>query len=373
MQDGTRFVGLDVSRREIVVAVAEGSGGEPQSFGKIENTPEAVTRLVRSLRKGGKRLACCYEAGSGGLVLYRQLSKFVDVDCLVAAPSLIPRAPGERVKTDRRDALKLARLLRSGDLEPAYTPSEEDETLRDVTRMREWAVFDASRAKNRLGKLLLRWGIEPPPTFKKRWTRQYWDWLRTLRFDEIKHPIFTEHVHAIIAADERVRRCEELVKKAAACSQHAGLIRVLQVFRGVGEITATSLVAELGDLGRFPTPRLLMGYSGLTASEHSSGPRIRRGSITRTGNAHVRYFLVETAWHYLHEPRPSKALAARRRHLPAEYVLIAEQAEQRLHRRFRRLVHHNNKLKTVAAAAVARELAGFLWAVAYAHRTAEAA
>jgi transposase len=373
MQDGTRFVGLDVSRREIAVAVAAGSGGEPESFGKIANTPEAITLLVRALRRGGKHLVCCYEAGAGGLVLYRQLTSFADVECLVAAPSLIPRAPGERVKTDRRDALKLARLLRSGDLVPAYTPCEEEETLRDITRMREWAVFDASRAKNRLGKLLLRWGIEPPPTFKKRWTKQYWNWLRTLRFDDLRQPIFTEHVYAVVAGDERVRRCEELVKRAAAQSQYADLIKVLQVFRGVAGITATSLVAEMGDFGRFPAARFAMGYSGLTAREHSSGPRVRRGSITRVGNAHLRYLLVETAWHYLHEPRPSKALAARRRHLPGEYVAIAEQAEQRLHRRFRRLVHHNNKLKTVAAVAVGRELIGFIWALAYAYRTREAA
>ena len=205
MQDGTRFIGLDVSRYEIAVAVAEGSGGDPEWFGKVPNTPDAVAALVRRLRKGGKRLACCYEAGTGGLVLYRHLIK-LDCDCLLAAPSCIPMASGDRVKTDRRDALKLARLLRSGDLEPAYTPSEADEALRDVTRTREWAVRLASQGKNRLGKLLLRWGIEPPPSYKKRWTKQYWSWLRGLRFEGARQDVFFEHVLAIVQADERVWR-----------------------------------------------------------------------------------------------------------------------------------------------------------------------
>jgi transposase len=338
----------------------------------VPNTPESVATLVRRLRKSGKRLACCYEAGSGGLVLYRQLIK-LDVDCLLAAPSCIPTAPGDRVKTDRRDALKLARLLRSGDLEPAYTPSLEDEALRDVTRTREWAVRLASQAKNRLGKLLLRWGVDPPPAYKKRWTKQYWTWLRTLHFEGARQDVFFEHMLSIIQADQRVVRCDQSLSRAAAASPHAGLSRAFQVFRGVKEVTSASLVAELGDLRRFPTPRPLMGYSGLGPSERSSGTRVRRGHITRVGNAHFRYLLVETAWHYLHPPRPSATLAARRRDLPAEYIRIAEQAEQRLHRRFRRLIHHNQKLKTVAAAAVARELAGFIWALANAYRTNEAA
>ena len=221
---------------------------------------------------------------------------------------------------------------------------------------------------------LVGWGIEPPPSFKKRWTQQYWRWLRSLGFEASSRQFtFTEHLLAVLQADERVARSDEELKRAVACSPHAGLIEALQALRGFQVISAASVVAELGAPGRFLRPRPLMGYSGLAIQESSSGPRTRRGHITRTGNAHLRRILVEAAWHYRFTPRPSPALAGRRSHLPIQFTLIAEQAEQRLSRRFRRLVLRNHKLPQVAAVAVARELSGFIWSIIQTQQSTEAA
>ena len=361
MRDNTRFVGLDVSKKEIAVAVAPGAGA-PYFLRTIPNLPDAVTALVRELQQDGAELECCYEAGPTGVGLQRQLTS-LGVPCLLVAPSLIPKAPGDRVKTDRRDALMLARLLRSGDLHPAYVPTPDDEALRDLTRARESAQFNATRARNYLTKLLLRWGVAEPAEYKTRWTQQYWQWLRALRFpNRMQMVVLTEAILAVEQANERVRRLDEELVSAAEASPHAPVIQALQGLRGVALVTAVSLVAELGDVRRFVTPRQVMGYSGLGPSESSSGGRQRRGHITRTGNTHLRHFLVEGAWHYRHPARPSKTLARRRAPLSPAIRLIVEHAEQRLCRRFRRLSY--KKLSPVVAVAVARELAGFVWAVA---------
>jgi transposase len=363
MRDNTRFIGLDVSKQTIAVAVAPGAGA-PYFLRTIPNLPDAVVALVRELQQDGAELECCYEAGPTGVGLQRQLTS-LGVPCLLAAPSLIPKAPGDRVKTDRRDALMLARLLRSGDLHPAYVPTPDDEALRDLTRARESAQSNATRTKNYLTKLLLRWGVVEPPEYKTRWTDQYWRWLRTLRFpNRTQMVVFAEAILAVEQASERVRRLDEELVLAVEVSPHAAVIQALQGLRGFALITAASVAAEIGDFRRFETPRQLMGYTGLGARESSSGSRRRRGSITRTGNTHLRHYLVEGAWHHRHPPRPSKTLANRRALLSPAVRLIVEHAEQRLCRRFQRLSY--KKLSPVVAVAVARELAGFVWAVAQA-------
>jgi transposase len=358
-----KYVGLDVHKATIAVAVAEEGRGEVRSYGTIRNTPEAVAKLVKKLGPA-EGLACCYEAGPCGYGLQRQLAG-LGATCAVVAPSLIPQRPGDRVKTDRRDAEKLARLLRSGELTAVWVPDAEHEALRDLSRAREAARDDRHRARQRLGKLLLRLGVaEPGGT--KRWTKRYLAWLQEVRLEQpLQQAVLEDAVEAVEAGTARLARLEQRLKRAATTGRHAPLVAALQSLRGVGVITAVTLVAELGDLGRFPTPRPLMAYVGLVPSEHSSGGSQRRGRITRAGNAHVRHVLVQAAWHYRHAPKLTRALAKRQDGQPQAVTDVAWRAQQRLHGRYRKLAGRKGRQKAVIA--VARELVGFVWALARAH------
>jgi transposase len=362
-QSERKYVGLDVHKATIAVAVAEEGRGEVRSYGTIRNTPEAVAKLVKKLGPA-ERLECCYEAGPCGYGLQRQVTG-LGAACVVVAPSLIPTKPGERVKTDRRDAMKLARLLRSGELTSIWVPDAEHEALRDLSRAREAARDDRHRARQRLGKLLLRLGIaEPGET--KRWTQRYWAWLRTVRLEQpLQQLVLADAIEAVETGTTRLKKLEGEVTQAATTSRHAPLIAALQALRGVGVVTAVTLVAELGDLGRFPTPRPLMAYLGLVPSEHSSGASQRRGRITRAGNSHVRHVLVQAAWHYRHAPKLTRALTKRQAGQPEAVTDVAWAAQERLHARYRRLAGRKGRQKAVIA--VARELAGFVWALARAH------
>jgi transposase len=358
-----KYVGLDVHKATIAVAVADEGRGEERSYGTIKNTPEAVAKLVKKLGPA-ERLECCYEAGPCGYGLQRQLTG-LGAACRVVAPSLIPTRPGDRVKTDRRDAVKLARLLRSGELTSVWVPDAEHEALRDLSRAREAARDDRHRARQRLGKLLLRLGIaEPRET--NRWTRQYSAWLAELKLEQpLQQLVLADAIEAVETGTARLKKLEGEVAKAATTGRHAPLIAALQSLRGVGVITAVTLVAELGDLGRFPTPRPLMGYLGLVPSEHSSGASQRRGRITRAGNSHVRHVLVQAAWHYRHPPKLTRALRKRQAGQPEAVTAAAWRAQERLSTRYRKLAGRKGRQKAVIA--VARELAGFVWALARAH------
>jgi transposase len=361
-QDST-YVGLDVHKETIAVAVAEGRGGEVRSLGLMPNTPEAMRTLIRRLGPA-KRLLCAYEAGPCGYVLYRHLTR-VGARCVVVAPSLIPTKPGDRVKTDRRDATKLARLLRSGELTPIWVPDEEHEALRDLTRGREDARVDLLRARHRLSKFLLRLGVVPPAGGKP-WGVKHRQWLQGLHLTRAsQQSVLREYLLAVDQVQERLRRMEAELVEAARTSRHAALIAALQALRGVGVVTAVTLVAELGDLQRFRTPRELMAYAGLVPRESSSGLRQHRGAITKTGNAHVRHVMVEAAWHYRHAPGVWGALRQRQVGQPEHIKAIAWQAQDRLHRRYRRLLGRG-KARQQVVVALARELLGFAWAMAHA-------
>lgn len=359
MNESTTFVGLDVHKRTISVAVAL-EGVEPYSWGKISSRPEEIDRLVHELGTVGTIYT--YEAGPCGYALYRRLVE-LGAQCVVAAPSKIPSAPGDRVKTDRRDALKLVRLLRRGDLDAVWVPSPEQEALRDLTRARQAAQQDLQRVRNRITKMLLRLDLRPSEEVN-HWTAAYRKWLRGLTLEQpIQQVVLEELLRALQEAEERVSRLKEQVQKAAACHPQKGLIQALQTMRGIGPVTATTLVGELGDISRFDSPRQLMGYSGLTSTEDSSGERTRRGRISRAGNAHVRHVLGESAWQHARSPKVGKALARKRQGQNPAVVAIAERADERLHRRYYRLLHRG-KPSQKAATAVARETLGFIWAIA---------
>jgi transposase len=283
----------------------------------------------------------------------------------VVAPSLIPRRPGERIKTDRRDALKLARLLRAGELTAVWVPDAEHEALRDLSRARETARDARHRARQQVRKLLLRLGIaEPGGT--RAWSQRYWAWLRAVQLAQpLQQLVLVDAIETVDAATARLRRLEAQVQAAATTGRHAPLITALQSLRGVGVITAVTLVAELGDLSRFATPRSLMAYVGLVPSEHSSGESQRRGRITKAGNRHVRHVLVQAAWHYRHAPKLPRALRTRQVGQPEAVTDVAWRAQERLHARYRRLAGRKGSQKAVIA--VARELIGFVWALARAH------
>lgn len=358
----TRFVALDVHKETIVVAVADLDFADPVDYGAISNRPEEIRKLMRRLGSPNQ-LLFCYEAGPCGYGVYRQLTA-MGARCQVVAPSLIPRRPGDRVKTDRRDARNLARLLRSGDLTSVWVPDEEHESLRDLVRAREDARVDRQRKRQQLGKCLLRWGVYPPAGVRS-WTLRYRRWLEGLRWE---HPsqgvVFREYLYGLDEASSRLLRLEQQLEVAAGASDHAVVLQALQALRGVKLVTAATLVAELGDITRFDSPVQLMGYAGLVPREHSSGERQRRGQITKTGNARLRRIVVEASWHYRHPPRVSKALCERQESVPQRVRDLSWKAQQRLNRKYHRLLKRG-KPSQKAVVAVARELLGFVWAIAH--------
>ncbi len=356
-----RYLGLDVDSEKIAVAVAE-PGSEVRSLGSIPNTEESVRRLVRKLGPLC-RLKACYEAGPHGYSLYWQLTK-MGVDCTVIAPTLIPTKAGDRVKTNRRDALKLARSFRSGDLTAVWVPDVAHEALRDLVRARESAKKDQLRARHRLGKFLLRHDARATVR-TENWTSKHLAWLRTLSFEQpAQQATFRDYLHEVDHAAKRIELLERDIDEAVACAPALmqALIAGLQALRGVKKIAAATIVAETGPLSRFARPKQLMGYSGLVSSENSTGSSVRRGAITKTGNAHLRRILGEAAWAYQHRPGMSPLLKRRQEGLSDEVKEIAWKAQHRLCSRYRRLVGRG-KPRQMVATAIARELLGFIWAI----------
>jgi transposase len=318
------------------------------------------------MRKLGKpeQLRVCYEAGPTGYVLYWQLSE-LGVKCEVVAPTLVPVKAGDRVKTDRRDAAKLARCYRSGDLTAVWVPDAAHEALRDLVRARLAAKRDQLRARHRLSKFLLRHGRRAPEDTNP-WTEKYLQWIKTqVRFEHHAQELtLDDYLHEVDHAAARIARLERSIDAAIETLpvKMRAVIDGLQSLRGIAQISAVSIMAEVGELSRFEHPRQLMGYSGIVSREHSSGERIRRGAISKAGNAHLRRIVVEGAWAYRHRPAVGKTLAARQRHSSATVSALAWKAQQRLHQRYVRLMARG-KCKQQVVTAVGRELLGFIWAI----------
>jgi len=363
MQYVTKFIGLDVSKEKISVAIADPGRELPRYYGTIAHTPGALRKLIKELGPADS-LAFCYEAGPTGYETQRWIES-MGASCVVIAPSLMPKRPGDHVKTDRRDAEQLARLFRAGELTAIHVPTRDDEALRDLVRSREAAREDAHRARQRILKFLLRHQIHPPESIKRRWTKKYRVWLAALTFQhEAMQVVFTEMLHALEEIEHRIGRLENALLQQATTGAKSSVIQILQSLRGVAHITAITIAAEIGSFERFRSPAQLMAYLGLVPREYSSGQTTRRGSMTKAGNGHLRRTLVESAWSYRHRPAVKGDLAKRLEGLPAEVQLLSWKAQERLHNKYRRLVFGKSKHKNVAIGAVARELVGFIWAVA---------
>jgi transposase len=358
-----RFLGLDVHADTIAASVAE-PDGEVRPLGIIPNRLESVRKMVAKLGPV-KQLKACYEAGPTGYELYWQLTA-LGVVCEVVAPSLVPVKAGDRVKTDRRDAAKLARSYRAGDLTPVWVPDAAHEALRDLVRAREDAKQDQLRARHRLNKFLLRHGQRPPESVKKSWTLKYLTWIKEqVHFEQpAQEATLLDYVHEVDHQAERIQRLEKSIDVAIekAPPEMRAVIDALQALRGVAKITAVSLVAEVGSFSRFEKARQLMGYSGLVSSEFSSGNRIQRGHITKTGNAHLRRVIVEAAWAYQRRPWVGGALLKRQQGLDQEIKDLAWKAQWRLYHRYSKLAARG-KNKNQIVTAVGRELLGFMWAI----------
>jgi transposase len=355
------FVAFDTSKLRNAVAIAEvGRAGEVRFLGEIENSAAATGKLLRKLAGKYAELTFCYEAGPTGYGLYRQI-KSLGHQCIVAAPSLIPKRPGDRVKTNRRDALSLVKLLRAGELTAVWVPDERHEAMRDLTRARTAAVADLRGKRQQVSSFLLRQGLRHPG--KTTWTKSYLAWLSGLKLAHLEQRIaFEEMLLAVRQAQERIERLEQAIGAAVADWSLAEVVTALMAMRGFDLIAATTFLAEIGDLSRFQTPRELMAYLGLVPSEDSTGDTIKRGPITKAGNRQARRTLVECAWSYQHPPRVGKDKQAKVAAAPPAVREIAWKAQVRLCARYRALIRRG-KLKTVAITAVARELAAFVWAV----------
>jgi transposase len=361
MKQFSKFIGMDVHKETIAVAIAEVGGGQPVYFGEIANTAEAIGKLLKKLGNGKSELAFCYEAGPCGYAVYWELTR-LGHHCEVVAPSLIPRKAGERVKTDRRDALSLARLYRSGELTAVWVPGKEQEAIRDLTRAREDLKRLERQSRQRLGAFLLRHG--KCYGGKTRWTQAHYRWLETVRFEQpVQQIVFQEYVDTVKHLERRVEALEKEMQGAMSGWSLGGIVEALMALRGIRLITALTLVAELGDITRFDSPRQLMAYLGLVPSEYSSGAKQQRGSITKTGNGHVRRLLVEAGWTYRFAPRKSYDLQRRAERASEAVQAIAWKAQKRLCGRYRHLSQQGKQANKVCTA-IARELIGFIWAIA---------
>ncbi len=355
------FIGLDVAKVKHAVAIAdEGRSGEVRYFGEINTDAPSVRRMVAKLEKHNKRLHFCYEAGPTGYGLYRQLTA-MGHQCSVIAPSLIPRRAGDRVKTNRRDAIQLAKLLRAGELTSIWVPDEVHEAIRELVRAREVAVEDLRRKRQAISSMMLRYGRTYPG--KTAWGPRHRQWLQAQKFEQpAQQFVLQDMILAAQHAVERLKRAEASLMEILPSWSLAPVVDALQALKGIRLITAATIMAEVGDLRRFETPRQLMAYLGLVPGEQSTGESVKRLGITKAGNGRVRRALVESAWSYRHLPRTSKLKQYVHERVPPAVRDIALKAQARLCSRYRSLAGRGKKL-TVAITAIARELAGFIWAI----------
>jgi transposase len=366
------FVAFDTAKLRNAVAIADaGREGEIRFLGEFENSGVATAKLVRKLAGKHRRLTFCYEAGPTGYGLYRQI-KSLGHECIVVAPSLIPRKPGDRVKTNRRDALSLVKLLRAGELTAVWVPDQHHEAIRDLTRARGATALDLRRKRQQLSAFMLRQGLHYPET-RRTWTKAHMNWLMSQKLAHAEQRmVFEEMMLAMRQASEREERLMQAIRAAVPEWSLAEVVTALMAMRGMDLIAAATFLAEIGDLSRFRTPTELMAYLGLVPSEYSTGDTTQRGPITKMGNRRARRILVECSWSYQYAPRVGKAKQQKVDAAPEAVGAIAWKAQCRLYRRYRALLRRG-KLKTVAITAVAREFAGFIWAVSREINSARAA
>lgn len=365
----SKYIGLDVHKETISVSVADGNSVEVRFVGEIANTPEAIEKLVKQMRKGVESLSFCYEAGPCGYHIHRQITD-LGWDCQVIAPSLIPKKAGDRVKTDRRDSLMLAKLHRAGELTAIWVPDHAQEALRDVTRAREDMKHLQRQAKQRLLAFLLR--HNKCYSGKSNWTGLHFKWMETIKFTQpVQQIVFQEYIDIVKIMDKRIASLDQQIEISARASAFWPTIEALMALRGISLLTSTVIVAEVGDIKRFASAPQLMAYLGLVPSEHSSGNKVRRGGITKTGNSHVRRVLVEAAWTYRFAARKTKHLERRAERTSEKVQEIAWTGQKRLCGRYQAL-NARGKLKVQVCTAIARELTGFVWAVAQAMPTPSA-
>ena len=360
--DSEAFIGIDTAKLRNAIAVAEaGRNGEVRYLGEVDTSEAATRKLVAGLSARYRRLTFCYEAGPTGYGLQR-LIESLGHTCIVVAPSLIPKKAGERVKTNRRDAVGLARLLRAGELTAVWVPDGRHEAMRELTRARDAGRGDLTRKRQQISSMLLRLGRYYPGI--KTWNARHRSWLANLRLD---HPeqrfVLEEMLQAERQVVERIGRLEQAIREALADWSLAAIVPALMAMRGIDLVAAVTVLAEIGDLSRFESPRQLMAYLGLVPCERSTGESVKRGSITKAGNGRARRVLVEAAWAYRHPPRVGYEKQALVSAAPRPAREIAWKAQVRLCKRFRAL-SRKGKTSTVVATAIARELAAFIWAIA---------
>jgi len=362
MEGSITWVGVDAHKKTLAVAAFQRNGQEPEEF-TIDNDERAIRKLVRRLERSsdGREIRICYEAGTCGYALQRRIEASGGVVCEVVAPSLIPRKPGERIKTDRRDARKLAELYRAGVLTTVAPPSPEQEAIRDLCRCREDVRADLGRCRHRLVKMLVRRGYVFNTT-SRLWSEAHRSWLKSLAFDnDVDRAVVTEYMLAVEQAERRLRAMDGEIAKAAQLPLYREHIAWLRCFRGIDTTIAMIFVAELHGVERFESPRALAAYLGLVPSLYASGESARRGKITKTGNGHIRRALVQACWQYRHQAGVGAKLRERQAGQPERVLMIADEAQRRLTGRYRRLVARGKNTNKVIIA-IARELVGFLWA-----------
>ena len=360
MNQSSMVVGLDVHKEKITAAVLPPRATRPTEVLTIENHPKAIVRLVKRLANRGPSIFV-YEAGPCGYEVQRQITQ-IGHTAAVIAPALVPRRPGDRVKTNRRDAEKLVRVYRAGELTEIRVPTRAEEAARDLVCVREDALKDRLRARHRLSKFLLRQGRAHHET--KGWGAVHRAWLRAQRFAApLLQSTFEAYLHALEDAEGRLETLDQQVLALSQTACDRVPVQYLRCLKGIDTLGAITLLVETQDFRRFPDPPAYMSYTGLVCSEYSTGANARRGPITKAGNAHLRRIWVEAAWSYRHRNTTSPELRKRRQGVPPEVLRIARRAQDRLHRKFWRLLSRS-KLSQVTAVAVARELAGFVWAIA---------
>jgi len=360
MKESITYVALDAHKKEHQVAMFLAGEDRVRQW-RVPNRAQDIGRMVKKIQKQAPgAIEFCYEAGPCGFDLQRRL-RSLGVECRVIAPSLIPRKAGERIKTDRRDAGRLLEYQRAGMLTEVHPPSAQEEAVRDLCRCRQAVQEDHQRARHRLLKFLLRHGCSYREG--KHWTQKHLRWLRSLKFeDKLEALVFTEYLGEVHRQKERLEFLEKELEHVSQREPYREGVGLLRCFHGIDTVTAMIIVSELFGFERFDEPRQLMSYLGLIPSEHSSGERQRQGGITKTGNKRVRRVLIEAAWHYRHKPTVGMPLRRRRKGQPAWAIEQAEKARKRLYRRYWRLIE-KGKSTNEAVVAIARELAGFLWAI----------